>query len=166
MDLYDVTVPGFVRGLKNLRAFLEKGRAWAEAQGLDESALTGARLFDDMAPLTAQVQRVSDTAKGVCVRVGGAANVPFADEEASFADLFGRIDRTIAFLDGVDRAGFAGRDEALVQLPTPNGAIDFTGASYVQNFAVPNFWFHVTTAYAILRAQGVPVGKMDFLGAR
>lgn len=164
MDLYDMTVPGFVRGLSSLRAFLEKGRAWAEAEHRPESTLTEARLIADMGPLTAQVQRASDTAKGLAVRVGGAENVAFPDEEVSFADLFARIDRTIAFLNGVDRAGFAGKEAAPVQLVTPNGALDFTGESYAQGFAVPNFWFHVTTAYAILRAQGVPVGKRDFLG--
>lgn len=164
MDLYDMTVPGFVRGLTSLRGFLEKGRAWAEAAGKPESALTEARLYPDMGPLTAQVQRASDTAKGLAVRVGGAANVPFPDEEVNFADLFARIDRTVAFLNGVDRGGFAGKEAAPVQLVTPNGALDFTGESYVQGFAVPNFWFHVTTAYAILRAEGVPVGKRDFLG--
>lgn len=164
MDLYDMTVPGFVRGLTSLRGFLEKGRAWAEAAGKPESALTEARLYPDMGPLTAQVQRASDTAKGLAVRVGGAANVSFPDEEVSFADLFARIDRTVAFLNSVDRGGFDGKEAAPVQLVTPNGALDFTGESYVQGFAVPNFWFHVTTAYAILRAEGVPVGKRDFLG--
>lgn len=166
MDLYDVTVPVFVRGLESLRGFLEKGRAWAEAEGRPEASLIEARLFADMAPLPAQIQRASDTAKGVAVRVGGAANVPFADEEASFAELAERIDRTIGFLQAADRAGFAGKETATVQLPTPGGAIDFTGADYVLGFALPNFWFHVTTAYAILRAQGVPVGKLDFLGQR
>ena len=163
MDLYDATVPGFVRGLSSLRGFLEKGRAWAEAEGKPESALTEARLYPDMLPLTAQVQRVSDTAKFLAVRVGGAADVPFPDEETSFADLFARIDRTIAFLNAVDRAGFADKEAAPVQLPVPGGAIDFTGETYALTFAIPNFWFHVTTAYAILRAQGVPVGKRDFL---
>lgn len=165
MDLYDMTVPGFVRGLSNLRGFLETGRAWASGHG-GEQALIEARLFPDMGALASQVQRASDTAKGVAVRVGGAANVPMADEEASFPELFDRIDRTVAFLQGVDRHGFADKEAAPVQIVTPARTLDFTGLSYVETFAVPNFWFHVTVAYAILRAQGVPVGKMDFLGGR
>jgi uncharacterized protein len=117
-----------------------------------------------MGPLAAQVQRASDTAKFVAVRVGGAENVAMADNEATFDELYARIDRTIGFIRDVPREAFNDKEEAAIALVTPGRTIDFTGASYVAHFAVPNFWFHVTTAYAILRMIGVPVGKLDYLG--
>ncbi|MFL9841639.1 DUF1993 domain-containing protein [Sphingomonas sp. ST-64] len=165
-NLYDVSIPPMIRALTSMKAFLEKGRAYAEAQGWDEAELTQARLADDMHPLTAQVQRASDSAKFLAVRVGGVESVAMADEEASFADLAARIDRTIDFLKAAPRDGFDGKEETEVVLKTPRGDVPFRGADYVFNFALPNFYFHVTTAYAILRMKGVPVGKLDFLGAR
>ncbi|MEO6386726.1 MAG: DUF1993 domain-containing protein [Croceibacterium sp.] len=165
-SLYDTSIPPFIRGLTNLKGLLEKGRAYAAEQGWEESELTQARLVEDMQPLTYQVQRVSDTAKGLAVRVGQAENEAFPDEEVTLDDLVARIDRTIAFLQNVPAAGFDGRDDAEVVLKTPNREITFTGTSYVLGFAVPNFYFHITAAYAILRMKGVPVGKMDYLGAQ
>ncbi|WP_448660000.1 DUF1993 domain-containing protein [Sphingomonas sp. CJ99] len=164
--LYDVSVPPMIRALTAMKAFLEKGRAYAEAQGWDEAELIEARLYEDMAPLTGQVQRASDSAKFLAVRVGGAEPVAMPDEEASFAELAERIDRTIAVLNAVPREGFDGKEDAEIILKTPRGDIPFRGTDYVLGFAIPNFYFHVTTAYAIMRMKGVPVGKMDFLGAR
>ncbi|QIG79217.1 DUF1993 domain-containing protein [Stakelama tenebrarum] len=163
MNLYDVSIPLFERGLTNMKAFLEKGRAHAGARGLPESALTEARLAEDMRPLTAQVQLACDAAKFVAVRVGGVADVPMADTETSFADLAARIDATLALLARADRADFEGRDERPVTLKTPSRDFDFIARDYVLGFSVPNFFFHVTTAYAILRMKGVTLGKMDFL---
>ena len=164
LSLYDLTVPVFIRTLNNLSAVLEKGRAFADAQGMDHSVLLEARLYPDMAPLTAQVQRASDTAKGAAVRIGGVANVVMEDKETSFAELQDRIAATIAFLESVPRAAMDGQETAAVELITPGGAIPFTGQSYVLSFATPNIYFHVTTAYALLRMHGVPVGKLDYLG--
>lgn len=163
--LYNASVPAFIRGLENLSAILEKGRAFADEHGLDHGDLLDARLIDDMAPLTSQVQRVSDTAKGLAVRVGQAENVAMPDEETSFDDLKARIAKTVAFLKAAPAAGFEGREDAPVILQTPSGDIPFTGSSYVHGFAIPNFYFHMTMAYALLRMQGVPVGKLDFLGS-
>lgn len=163
-SLYDLTIPVFTRALNNLSAILDKGRAFADAQGMDHAVLLEARLYADMAPLTAQVQRASDSAKGTAVRVGGVANVAMEDNETSFAQLQARIAATIAFLGTVPRAAMDGREEVAVELVTPMGTFPFTGQSYVLSFATPNFYFHITTAYALLRMHGVPVGKLDYLG--
>lgn len=164
-SLYDITVPPMIRSMTAMKAFLEKGRAYAAEQGWDEDELVQARLIGDMHPLVTQIQRVSDTAKGVAVRVGGAENVAFADEETNFDQTINRLDRTIAFLEAAPREGFEGKEAAEVVLKLPSGDIPFTGTSYVVGFAIPNFYFHVTAAYAILRMKGVPVGKLDYLGA-
>lgn len=164
--LYDITIPVFIRGFDTLSAILEKGRDHAREQGWDESELTEARLIADMAPLTAQVQRCSDTAKGLAVRIGQVENVAMADEEVTLDDLQARIAKTVQFLRAVPREAFDGRDEAEVVLPTPSGDIPFTATTYAVGFAIPNFYFHLTTAYALLRMKGVPIGKLDYLGRR
>ena len=163
-ELHDLTVPAFVRALHALRAFLDKSRLWADEQGITHADLLEARLYDDMAPLTAQVQRVSDTIKGALVRLSGVENVPMADSETSFAELDERIGRTLAFIDSVGRHLIDGKEEATVTLTTPTNTISFTGIEYVRGFVLPNLYFHVTTAYAILRMKGVPLGKLDYLG--
>jgi len=164
-ELYDLTVPVFVRALGTLAAILEKGSAFAAEKGIDPAVLLEARLFEDMAPLTAQVQRASDAAKGAVVRLGGVANESFEDIERSFPELQARIARTIAFVEAVPRAAIDGREEAEVLIKTPGREFRMTGQAYVLSFVLPNLFFHVTTAYALLRHHGVPVGKMDYLGA-
>jgi hypothetical protein len=163
-SLYDVTIPAFIRGFANLSAILEKGRAHAKEQGWDESELTTARLIEDMAPLTSQVQRCSDTAKGLAVRIGQVGNVAMADEEVTLDDLQARIEKTVAFLRAVPREAFEGREEAEVVLQTPSGDIPFVARDYAIGYAMPNFYFHLTTAYDLLRMKGVPIGKLDYLG--
>lgn len=164
-SLYDLTVPVCIRSLTNLSAILAKGEAWAAEKGLDPADLLATRLAGDMHPLPTQIQRASDTAKGVMVRVGGVDNVVFEDNEKTFAELEERIRRTIAFLRSVPREKLDGRETAPVTLDLPDGrAIPFTGQSFVLGFAIPNFFFHVTTAYALLRHRGVPLGKLDYLG--
>lgn len=163
--LYDATIPAFIRGLENLSAILAKGQAFADEKGIDHAELLDARLIDDMAPLTRQVQMVTDTPKGVAVRVGQTEGEVWADDEVGFDQLQARLAKAIAFLKAVPAAGFEGREDAKVVLTTPSGDIPFTGSTYVFGFAIPNFYFHLTTAYAILRSKGVPIGKLDFLGA-
>lgn len=163
--LYDATIPAFIRGLENLSAILEKGRAFADEKGIDHKELLDARLIEDMAPLTRQIQMATDTPKGVAVRVGQADNVAWPDEEASFDQLQERIAKAVAFLKAVPASGFEGREGADVVLSTPSGDIPFKGATYVHGFAIPNFYFHATMAYAILRSRGVQIGKLDYLGA-
>ena len=165
LSLYDVTVPVFIRSLGNLDAFLAKGAEWFAEQGRPESELTEARLIEDMHPLTAQIQRASDTAKGVVTRVGGAENVSMPDEEKTIADLRARIAKTIAVLEGARREDFEDKEGIKVEIWTPSRMLVFNGKSYVLDFVVPNFFFHMTTAYALLRKAGVPVGKVDYLGA-
>lgn len=165
LSFYESSIPAFLRGFTNLAAILERGRVFADEQGIAHDELLNARLIADMAPLTAQVQRCSDTAKNTAVRVGQVESVAMPDTETSFDELQARIAATVAFLEAVPVESFAGREEAEVTLPTPHGEMRFTARDYVQGFALPNFYFHLTMAYALLRMKGVPLGKLDYLGA-
>ena len=163
-ELYDLTVPAFLRGLRVLSTLLDKGAAFAAEQGIDPATLTDARLIEDMRPLTAQVQLATDSAKGAVIRIGELESFPLPDTEETFADLQDRIARTIAFLESVPRDRIDGREEATVTLKTSRGEFASTGSSHVLTFSLPNFYFHLTTAYALLRQAGVPLGKLDYLG--
>ena len=157
--MYDASVPVFVNMLRNMRAWLDK----AAAEG-SEAELLGARLAPDMKPLPAQYQMASDSAKNAVARLCGIEAPAMADEEASFAELKERCDRTIAFIHGADREALAASADRKVELIFPNGmGYRFTGRDYLTGFALPNFLFHVTTAYAILRSAGIGLGKPDFL---
>ena len=164
-SLYDLTIPVYIRSLTNLSAILAKGEAWAVEKGIDPADLLATRLIEDMHPLPYQVQRACDSAKGTAVRIGGVENKVFADEETTFAELQDRIAGIIAFLRHVPREALDGQEEKAVRLDLPDGrSIPFTGQSFALGFAIPNFFFHVTMAYALLRHRGVPVGKLDYLG--
>lgn len=164
LTLYDISVPLFLRAFANLTEILEKGRSFAAEQGISEQELLEARLYPDMGNLIAQIQRASDTAKFVPVRVGDVANVSMQDDETSFDDLLKRIADTVAFLKSVSPDTMADRDDAEVELKTGKSVRTFTARDYVLGFAIPNFYFHITTAYALLRHKGVPIGKLDYLG--
>jgi len=164
-SLYDVSVPVFLRALRNMDAFLQKGADWFAEQGRPESELTGARLIGDMHPLTAQIQRASDSAKGVVARLTGAEVPAMPDEEQTIADLRARIAKTIAVLESARREDFDGTEDKPVEIWTPKAALLFNGKSYIFEFAIPNFFFHVTAAYALLRKEGVPLGKVDYIGS-
>jgi len=158
-SIYDASVSVFANALRDMRAWLDKAAAEKE-----EGKLLEARLAPDMRPLPAQYQMASDTAKNAIGRMCGIDAPSMADTETSFSELKDRCDRTIAFIEGVDKTAFAGSEDRAVALRFPNGmGYDFTGASYLTGFALPNFFFHATTAYAILRAAGVSLGKPDFL---
>lgn len=163
-SIYDITVPVFQRGFATLSAILEKGRAHAEAGGIDPADLVEARLAEDMLPLSGQVQRASDTAKACVARLTGLAAPSLPDEERSFAELQARIEKTLAYIGGVDAASFDGAEERSVILRSRASETPFVGRDYVLMHALPNFFFHVTTAYDILRHKGVPIGKRDYLG--
>jgi hypothetical protein len=163
-ELYDITVPAFLRGFAAMAAFLEKGRVWADEQGIAHEALLNARIHEDMAPLTSQIQRVSDGAKLATARLAGVEGPTMPDTETSFDELQARIAATVDFIKSVPREKIDGREDAEIVLKLPNNELKFTGCQYVTGFALPNFYFHVTTAYAILRMKGVPVGKRDYLG--
>lgn len=151
------------RGLKTLSFLLEKARAHAEETGVDPDAYVEARLFDDMLPLSGQVQRASDAAKGAVARLTGLAAPAMPDEEKTFADLQDRVAKTLAFVESVPASAYEGAEgrEIVMNLPTINLAFD--GGQFLLEFALPNFQFHVVTAYDILRHKGVPLGKRDFL---
>jgi hypothetical protein len=159
-DIYDASAPVFTAALTNMQKWLDK----ALAEGKDEAALMAARLAPDMRPFPFQIQSSSDTAKGAIARLAGIEAPSMADTETSFAELRARCQRTIDFIQGVDRKAFEGAAEREVVMKFPNGtAYRFSGARYLTGFALPNFFFHVTTTYALLRANGVGVGKPDFL---
>jgi uncharacterized protein len=164
LSLYDVSVPAMITGLKALDAVLDKGAGFAATAGIAEADLVGRRLWPDMMSLSGQVQRASDTARYASVRVGGAADVSMPDNETTLAQLRQRVQATIAYLEGVDPKGYDGRENAEVVLPVPGKPRHYTGREYILHWAVPNFWFHVTTAYDLLRHAGVPIGKRHFLG--
>jgi hypothetical protein len=164
LSLYDISVPPVIKGLRNLAGILERGRSYADETGIAHAMLLEARLSADMLPLTGQIQRASDTAKLMAVRIGGVANVPMSDTETTFDDLQKRIAATIAFLEGVPTNAFNGNEEAEVILPAGGVQRKYTGQTYVLEFALPNFFFHVTTGYDLLRHNGVPVGKRNYLG--
>ncbi|AJP74432.1 DUF1993 domain-containing protein [Sphingomonas hengshuiensis] len=164
-ELHALTVPPLRRGLTQLAAILEKGRAFAEEQGFPPETLLEARLAEDMATLIRQVQLASDSAKFAGARLAGITPPPMADTETSFAELADRVAATIAFLDTIPPEAMQGREETDVTLKTSSRSFEFKALAYLQRFALPNFYFHVTTAYAILRHKGVPLAKPDYLGA-
>ena len=164
ISMYQASIPVFLRMLGNLRTLLEKGTEYADARKFDSAVLVNARLFPDMLPLVKQIQIASDTAKGCAARLADVENPKYADNENSFPELIERIDKTIAFLKEFKPAQIDGSEERTVTLPLRSGEMKFTGIQYLLNFAQPNFYFHVTTAYNLLRHNGVEIGKMDFLG--
>ncbi|CAD6444219.1 a341564f-9ce1-4bb2-8e92-b550e40686c4 [Sclerotinia trifoliorum] len=161
LTLYDVSVPVFVKNLKSLSKLLAKGQAHFEK---DESKIIHARLVDDMGDLIFQIQRVADTAKGLAVRVGGAEDVTLEDNETDFAGIYKRINRVIEILESLPSTCTDGKEDAEIVMKAGGHELKFTGKQYVLDFAIPNFFFHVVTAYNILRKEGVAVGKGDFLG--
>ncbi|XLZ69160.1 DUF1993 domain-containing protein [Massilia sp. SR12] len=164
LSMYKVSVPVFVRGLKVMAEALRKAQAHAVAGSQPEGTLLGARLADDMLPLTAQVQRASDTSKLSIERLTGIAAPKFTDNEASFEQLLQRIADTIAYIEGVGEEYFADSETREVALSFGSFKPTFTGESYLLTFALPNFYFHVVTLHDILRNQGVKIGKIDYLG--
>jgi hypothetical protein len=158
--IYEASAPVFVRALTSMQAWLDK----ALAEGKSEAALMQARLAPDMRPLPSQIQMASDTGKNAIARLAGIEAPSMPDTEASFAELKDRCRRTIAFIEGLDRTALEGAEDREVVLKFPNGmGYRFSGRDYLTGFALPNFFFHVTTAYALLRANGVGLGKPDFL---
>ena len=164
ISMYQVSVPVFVRALSNLRAILEKGAAHAEAKKFKPEVLLNDRLAPDMHPLTRQVQIATDQVKGCAARLAGVEVPKFEDNEASFEDLYARIDNTLAFVKSLKPEQIDGSENKDVSLPTPRGPLEFKGQPYLLFFVHPNLYFHCTTAYAILRHNGVELGKMDFVG--
>lgn len=164
LGMYDASVPVFVKMLGNLSEILKKGQEHANKNGIDESELTTAKLAEDMYPLTKQIQIATDAAKGVTARLAGVEVPSFKDNEETFAELQERIAKTVAFLKSLDAKKIEGKEQATIEFANRAGEFKFTGKDYLFTMAFPNFFFHVTTAYDILRHKGVSLGKMDYLG--
>ncbi len=163
--LYASSIPLFQQMLGGLKGVLAKAEAHAVAKNIDPNALLQARLYPDMFPLLKQVQVATDFAKGVAHRLAGVEVPKMEDAELTFADLQARIDKVLALMDGLDAAQFEGAAtrEIVTQAGTPKEK-RFTGQSYLVNYGLPHFFFHTTTAYDILRHNGVEVGKRDYIG--
>ena len=163
--LYDASIPVFLRAFGQLSAILDKAAAHAEAKKIDPAVFINARLAPDMYPLARQIQSASDAAKFAAARLAGIEAPSFPDVETSFDELQQRIAKTVAFLKSVDPAAIAEQEGREIVLKRATGDIRLTGAAYLQGLALPNFYFHVVTAYDILRHNGVAIGKSDYLGA-
>ena len=165
LSMYQASVPVFIRALTNLSAILKKGEAYAQAKKIEPTVLVNARLFPDMFALVRQVQIASDTAKGCAARLAGQEPPSFADTEQTFAELHARLDKTVAFLKTLKPAQIDGSEERAIELKMRDRTVHTKGREYLLERALPNLFFHVTTAYDILRHNGVEVGKRDYLGA-
>jgi len=165
VSLYDVSIPVMTLGLTNLSAILDKAAAHAEMKKIDPKAFGQSRLIVDMFPLARQVQIACDTAKGAAARLAGVEIPKHEDTETTLAELKARIAKTLDFVNSVKSGQLAGADAREIVLQFPNMTLKFTGLDYVRKFVLPNFYFHVTMAYALVRSNGVDIGKDDFLGA-
>jgi uncharacterized protein len=165
ISMYDFSIPMLTRGLTNLSALLDKAAAHAETKKFDSIVLAQSRLFPDMHPLARQVQIACDTAKGAAARLAGIETPKHEDTEVTFADLKARIAKTVDFLKTVTAAQLKDAESRNIEIKFPNGSWKFTGIVYLTNFVLPNFYFHESMVYALLRKNGIDVGKMDFLGA-
>jgi hypothetical protein len=163
--MYQASVPGFAHMLTNLNGVLRKGEAYAVAKKFEPSVLLNARLAPDMFPLVRQVQIATDQVKGCISRLAGAEPPVFEDTEQSFAELYARVEKTIAHLQGFKPAQIDGSEQKTIEIKTRTGIRTWQGLAYLFDSVYPNFYFHVTTTYAILRHNGVDIGKTDFLGA-
>jgi uncharacterized protein len=166
LSMYQASVPVFLRAFDNLSAILDKAAAFATAKKIDPSVLINARLAPDMFALARQVQIVSDTTKGCVARLAGVAIPSIADTETTFADLKERLAKTAAFIKSVTAAQIDGSEgKSITMKMGPNKEVVFTGQAYLLTFVLPNLYFHVTATYAILRHNGVEIGKNDYLGS-
>lgn len=164
LSMYQASVPRIVNMLTNLDHLLDKALVHIESKKWNETALTQFRLYPDMLPLTRQVQIACDTAKGVVARLAGVEIPAYEDNEVSFADLKQRIAKTIAFVNGFSAAQIDGSEDK--DIVTKRGDVEtrYKGMQFLLNHAMPNVYFHVSTVYAILRHNGVEIGKRDYLG--
>ena len=165
VSMYQASVPAFVQMLGSLAAILDKAEAYAAERKIDPAVLLGWRLAPDMFALARQVQIATDHAKGCCARLAGVEVPKYADDETTFADLRARIARTIDFVGSFEPSDIDGSEDRGITITAGGRELRFKGQQYLVNFVLPNFYFHVTTAYNILRHCGLPIGKRDFIGA-
>jgi len=164
ISMYQATVPVFIRMLGNMGRIIDKAMAFAEAKRIDTAVLAGYRLAPDMLPFSSQIQIACDTAKGCGARLAGVEAPKYEDNEKTLPELKQRVQKTIDFLKTLQATQVDGSEGKQIVLKFPNSTFEFTGLNYVLGFAQPNFYFHCTTAYSILRHCGVEIGKMDYLG--
>jgi len=164
IEIYDQVVPVMHRMLSNLSAILQKAEAYAQARKIDPPALLQARLAPDMFTFTRQVQIATDFVKSAPSRLTGVEPPRWEDNEQTFAELQARIQRGLDYLGGFKREQFADAETRHVEFKTPTRTLSFNGKDYLLNFVLPNFYFHLTMAYAILRHNGLELGKLDYLG--
>lgn len=164
VSMYDFSIPNLVRGLTNLSLVLDKGLAHAEAKKFDVAVLLQARLAPDMLPLGRQIQITCDTAKGAAARLGNVENPKHEDTEVTFADYQARVRKTLQFVQSVTPEMMKGAEDREIVLKFPTNTMNFKGLSYLTDFVLPNFYFHISIAYALLRNNGVELAKRDYLG--
>ena len=164
ISMYDFSVPVLTHGLTNLSAILDKAAAHSAEKKFDSVVLAQARLFPDMLPLTSQVQIACDTAKGAAARLAGIEAPKHEDTEATFADLKARIAKTVDFLKSVSAAQLKDAESRAIELKFPSATLKFTAVKYLTDFVLPNFYFHLSMVYALLRKNGIDLGKRDYLG--
>ena len=164
ISMYQASVPRFVDILGNLSNILDKAQAHVDAKKIDATALTTYRIFPDMLPMSKQVQIACDTAKGVIARLAGVDIPAYEDNEVTLADLKARVAKTIAFIQTFTPAQIDGTEDKAIVTKRGDKETHYKGMQFLLGHAVPNFYFHVTTTYNILRHNGVEIGKRDFLG--
>jgi hypothetical protein len=162
--MFDSSIPVFTQFLKALSSVLKKAEAYCEAKKIEPEALLTARLFPDMFPLKRQVQLACDFAKGPAARLAGVSVPSFPDEEKTFSELQSRIDKTLDFIGTLKKEQFADAATRTITLKIGGQDMSFPGTTYLHHFALGNFYFHLTTAYDILRHNGLEIGKRDFMG--
>jgi len=165
ISMYQASIPQFTKMLTNLSKILIKGEEFASAKGLDSKVLVGGQLAPDMFPLTKQVQIACDLVKNGMARIAGVEPPTSEDNEITFADLQERIAKTITFALSLKPEQINGTEAKEIQFSIKEWSFEFVGEQYLLTWITPNFYFHITTAYDILRHQGVEIGKMDYLGS-
>ena len=166
ISMYQASAPVFTRMLTQLKVILDRTATQAAAKKIDDSVYLTARLYPDMLPMGRQIHIACDFAKGCCARLAGLEVPKYEDNEMSFADFQARIDKTIAFVASIAPAQIDGQEERDINITVAGNPVTFKGQAYLLHMALPNFYFHLTTAYAILRHNGIEIGKGDFLGGR
>ncbi len=164
ISMYQAGIPVAIRFLNSLSAILDKAAASCTARNIDQTVLVNARLAPDMLPLSRQIQIATDIVKGGAARLAGAEPPSYEDKEATFDELKARLAKTVAFLQTFKPAQIDGSEGKEIVLKMRSGEMKFNGQDYLTGFVLPNLFFHVTTAYAILRHNGIDIGKKDFLG--
>jgi len=164
LTMYQASIPVFVRMLDNLSGILDKAAAHAEAKKIDPAIFVNARLAPDMFPLSRQVQIATDMVKGCAARLAGIEVPSYEDNESTFSELQARIAKTKAFIESVSASQIDGSEERKITLKFGSKELNFLGQAYLLDFVLPNFHFHLTTTYAILRHNGVEIGKKDYTG--